>query len=199
MQRPHARRPRERDLRRRRGRGLRASPRVHEDAASLSLRRAAQHYHTTSWAPYTVGCFGPVESVDECKSLYQGDEVETEGLDVGKCGTGIYPIYTPESPEGYCYDADCPCFEKSRDRYGRNSNLTVAECACYNVCDEVSNTDCGSVSCDAMLASGDFHCADDFCPTCPKKNWCDKSCGFGTCADPVVADIAERRLKRLFA
>ncbi|KAH8052308.1 arogenate dehydratase [Aureococcus anophagefferens] len=84
--------------------------------------------------------------------------------------TGIYPIYTPESPEGYCYDADCPCFEKSNDRYGRNSNLTVAECACYNVCDEVSNTDCGSVSCDAMLASGDFHCADDFCPTCPKKN-----------------------------
>ena len=117
----------------------------------------------------------------------------------GAAGTGIYPIYTPESPEGYCYDADCPCFEKSADRYGRNSNLTVAECSCYNVCDEVSNTDCGSLSCDAMLASGDFHCADDFCPTCPKKNWCDKSCGFGACADPVVADIAERRLKRLFA
>ncbi|KAH8047957.1 arogenate dehydratase [Aureococcus anophagefferens] len=153
----------------------------------------AAHYHTTSWAPYTVGCFGPVDSVDECKSLYQGDEVETEASTHG---------HLPDLHAGVARGAataDCPCFEKSNDRYGRNSNLTVAECACYNVCDEVSNTDCGSVSCDAMLASGDFHCADDFCPTCPKKNWCDKSCGFGTCADPVVADIAERRLKRLFA
>ena len=157
------------------------------------------HYHTTSWAPYTIGCFGPVDSVDECKSLYQGQEVETEGLDVGRCGDGVYPIYTPDAPEGYCYDADCPCFEKSTDRYGRNSNLTVAQCSCFNVCDETSNTDCGSVSCDAMLASGEFHCSTDFCPTCDKKHWCDKSCGFGACEDPVVADIAERRLKRLFA
>ena len=115
------------------------------------------------------------------------------------CGDGVYPIYTPDAPEGYCYDADCPCFEKSTDRYGRNSNLTVAQCSCFNVCDETSNTDCGSVSCDAMLASGEFHCSTDFCPTCDKKHWCDKSCGFGACEDPVVADIAERRLKRLFA
>ncbi|KAK7254940.1 Wnt/PCP co-receptor [Aureococcus anophagefferens] len=142
------------------------------------------------------------DDLDACNGHTHGVPANaTYGVDEAAvyARAGIYPIYTPESPEGYCYDADCPCFEKSADRYGRNSNLTVAECACYNVCDEVSNTDCGSVSCDAMLASGDFHCADDFCPTCPKKNWCDKSCGFGTCADPVVADIAERRLKRLFA
>ncbi|KAH8053918.1 arogenate dehydratase [Aureococcus anophagefferens] len=136
----------------------------------------AAHYHTTSWAPYTVGCFGPVESVDECKSLYQGDEVETEGLDVGN---GL------------------PC-ARSADRYGRNSNLTVAECACWRLRRGLEHGLRRRVR-DAMLASGDFHCADDFCPTCPKKNWCDKACGFGTCADPVVADIAERRLKRLFA
>ncbi|KAH8086080.1 arogenate dehydratase [Aureococcus anophagefferens] len=142
------------------------------------------------------------DDLDACNGHTHGVPANaTYGVDEAAvyARTGIYPIYTPESPEGYCYDADCPCFEKSNDRYGRNSNLTVAECSCYNVCDEVSNTDCGSVSCDAMLASGDFHCADDFCPTCPKRNWCDKSCGFGACADPVVADIAERRLKRLFA
>ncbi|KAH8043581.1 arogenate dehydratase [Aureococcus anophagefferens] len=108
------------------------------------------------------GIYGLYESYNETSE----EQVTPDDLGVQRPHarrTGIYPIYTPESP-GRCYGADCPCFEKSNDRYGRNSNLTVAECACYNVCDEVSNTDCGSVSCDAMLASGDFHCADDARP-----------------------------------
>ena len=155
------------------------------------------HYHTTSWAPYTVGCFGPVASVDECRSLYDGSEVETKGLATGRCGAGVYPIYTPDAPDGYCYDTDCPCFEKSTDRLGRNSNLTVAECSCFNTCDETSNAACGGATCEAMLASGDFHCEDDFCPSCAKAGWCDRSCGFGLCADATVAAIADARRARL--
>ena len=78
----------------------------------LFLRRAAQHYHTTSWAPYTVGCFGPVDSVDECKGLYRGDEVETEGLDVGKCGA------TPA-----LLRARAPPADARRRRHGHLPNL----------------------------------------------------------------------------
>jgi hypothetical protein len=28
------------------------------------------HYHLTDDLPYTIGCYGPVASVAECKSLY---------------------------------------------------------------------------------------------------------------------------------
>jgi len=59
------------------------------------------HYHTTSWAPYTIGCFGVPEGVDQdsCKELYP----YSDSGSTGGCGDGIYGITTPETPGGYCY------------------------------------------------------------------------------------------------
>ena len=51
-------------------------------------------------------------------------------------------IYTPDTPEGYCYDTDCPCFDGATGRYGRNSNMTVGGpngCECYDKCDMTSS------------------------------------------------------------
>lgn len=31
------------------------------------------HYHFTEEVPFTLGCYGPVESVEECKSLFTAD------------------------------------------------------------------------------------------------------------------------------
>lgn len=31
------------------------------------------HYHLTEEVPYTIGCYGPVESVAACKALYTAD------------------------------------------------------------------------------------------------------------------------------
>ena len=31
------------------------------------------HYHLTDGVPYTLGCYGPVNSVEECKALYLDD------------------------------------------------------------------------------------------------------------------------------
>jgi len=77
------------------------------------------HYHVTSWAPYTLGCFGPVDTQAKCKTLYNSSEDAW-----GQCDDGIYLVKTPDEPDGYCYDTDCPCFDGRTDRYGRNSDET---------------------------------------------------------------------------
>lgn len=85
------------------------------------------HYHVTSWAPYTLGCFGPVSSQDQCKALYN----DTSSAQTGACavnGGDLHFIRTPEEPDGYCYDTDCPCFDGRMSRYGRNSDEDVANC-----------------------------------------------------------------------
>jgi hypothetical protein len=55
------------------------------------------YYMVQDFAPFTVGCFGPVASVDECRALYptcnDGDEILIKTAD----GTRWY-------------DRDCPCF-----------------------------------------------------------------------------------------
>merc|ERR1711957_425833 len=72
------------------------------------------HYHVTSSAPYTLGCYGsagttsqPV-SQTECKSLYSTCE-------------GTLAQVVLESGEQYCYDLDCPCFDGRSERLGRNT------------------------------------------------------------------------------
>lgn len=179
MQRPHARRPRERDLRRRRGRRLRASPRVRERTAALSYARAAQHYHTTSWAPYTIGCYGPVDSQKTCKSLYQTGGGGGPAAH-GQCDKEILPIYTPEVPEGYCYDTDCPCFDGDTDRYSRNTDMKIEDCACYDRCDTTSSG-CKH-TCDVLVNQMGYECDKMYCPTCKYAGWCDKTCGYAKCA-----------------
>lgn len=61
------------------------------------------YYVTTQKAPFTVGCFGPVHDVDECRELY-----------AGACDRVLYHVET-DYGEGD-YDLDCPCF----DEFGSN-------------------------------------------------------------------------------
>ena len=48
---------------------------------------------------YTVGCFGPVSSVQECRELY------------ATCGDGDDVVVTTAAGT-ITYDPDCPCFEQ---------------------------------------------------------------------------------------
>jgi hypothetical protein len=72
------------------------------------------HYHITSYAPFTVGCFGPVDSVDECKNLYS------------TCSTGYSCFTTTEGTINY--DLDCPCFQQDGTTYNKDysSNCNAA-------------------------------------------------------------------------
>ena len=57
------------------------------------------HYHTSSTkAPYTLGCFGPVSSLSECKALYSD-----------YCDTGYETITTATGTVEY--DLWCPCYD----------------------------------------------------------------------------------------
>jgi len=67
------------------------------------------HYHTTSTPPYTIGCFGPVSSLQECKQMYEGcntDEYETTLYDSGG--------------NRFSYSLWCPCFQHHGSREGGN-------------------------------------------------------------------------------
>ncbi|KNC83426.1 hypothetical protein SARC_04315 [Sphaeroforma arctica JP610] len=69
------------------------------------------HYHTQTTAPYVLGCFGPVESVEECRELYPDN-----------CGTDYLILETEAGST--CYDTDCPCFFAD----GTNSDYTAETC-----------------------------------------------------------------------
>lgn len=57
------------------------------------------HYHTQTVAPFTVGCFGPVSSLAQCKGLY------------GTCSSGTTTLsgLNGSATCSYEYDTDCPC------------------------------------------------------------------------------------------
>ena len=64
------------------------------------------HYHTTGEAPFTLGCFGPVSSVEHCQSLYEG------------CGAGFdnFTVWTADGRgEEVVYDSWCPCYQQAED------------------------------------------------------------------------------------
>ena len=62
----------------------------------------AYHYHTTTSAPFTVGCFGPVSSLDECRALFPDT-----------CGDGEVSITTANGT--IQYDLFCPCYQHSTE------------------------------------------------------------------------------------
>jgi hypothetical protein len=133
------------------------------------------HYHTTSWAPYTIGCYGPVESQDECKSLY------TAAGQFSGCGSDILPLKTPEIPDGYCYDVDCPCFDGDMTSiYGHNTDVSYDDCKCYNKCD-ITGSDCNH-DCDYIVNTMGLSCEEYYAPGMQYEGWCDKECGYGDCA-----------------
>jgi len=75
------------------------------------------HYHVTSTAPYTLGCYGnpgsksePIDR-DTCKNFYD------------TCDNGEFAAISIDG-SSYCYDLDCPCFYPSDGKLGRNSDDT---------------------------------------------------------------------------
>ena len=62
----------------------------------------AYHFHTTTSAPFTVGCFGPVSSLDECRALFPDT-----------CGDGEVSITTANGT--IQYDLFCPCYQHSTE------------------------------------------------------------------------------------
>eukprot|EP00873_Tetraselmis_striata_P041442 jgi/Tetstr1/461706/TSEL_000600.t1 len=60
------------------------------------------HYHTSTEPPYIVGCYGPVDSLDACKALYD------------TCSDGLETVVQPAEDGGNVnYDTWCPCFQHS--------------------------------------------------------------------------------------
>jgi len=58
------------------------------------------YYVVQDRAPFTVGCFGPVRSVEECRSLYS------------TCGDGDEMSITTADGT-FNYDPDCPCYDSN--------------------------------------------------------------------------------------
>ena len=64
------------------------------------------HYHAVGEAPFTLGCFGPVVSLDQFRGLYEG------------CGTGFlnFTVWAPGGgSEEVSYDSWCPCYQHAAD------------------------------------------------------------------------------------
>jgi len=55
------------------------------------------YYSVSAAAPFSVGCFGPVSSVEECRALYDTCD-------------GVRECVTTVEGTGW-YDLDCPCFD----------------------------------------------------------------------------------------
>merc|ERR1711907_22969 len=66
------------------------------------------HYHTTLEPPFTIGCFGPVDSLRECTSFYDGcaDGNERPMGEIVNNGIITGPSQTPYKPW-------CPCFPQN--------------------------------------------------------------------------------------
>jgi len=58
------------------------------------------YYSVSSSAPFSIGCFGPVASVEECRALYPECDGVTECVTTSE-GVGRY-------------DLDCPCFDSNQ-------------------------------------------------------------------------------------
>jgi len=58
------------------------------------------YYPIKAYAPFTLGCFGPVSTVTECRSLYDCDSNNIETITT-EFGTGQYTT-------------DCPCFDENQ-------------------------------------------------------------------------------------
>ncbi|KAL3932273.1 MAG: hypothetical protein SGBAC_010927 [Bacillariaceae sp.] len=58
------------------------------------------YYPIKAYAPFTLGCYGPVASVDECRALYDCDSNDIETITT-EFGSGQYTL-------------DCPCFDSNQ-------------------------------------------------------------------------------------
>jgi len=96
---------------------------VPEDGAhGVAAGTSMYHYHVTSSAPYTLGCYGKagVSSNEDstpvtqaaCKNMYSTCE-------------GTLTKVTLADGTKFCYDTDCPCFDGRTDRIGRNTETRL--------------------------------------------------------------------------
>lgn len=69
------------------------------------------YYVVQDQPPFTVGCFGPVNSLEECKALY------------ATCGDDATEITTAAGSQ--LYDLDCPCYENGINVV-RDSQISIA-------------------------------------------------------------------------
>ena len=63
------------------------------------------YYVITAEPPFTVGCFGPVSSIEECRKLYPS------------CGDGDEITITTTYGSGQ-YDLECPCYNSEGNNVG---------------------------------------------------------------------------------
>ena len=91
-------------------------------AEGVTTSTSVYHYHAQGGPPYTLGCYGPVDSLDACKALYPTCNDGYE-LVYGSSTTGTYKdLYDSNSQR--CYDSDCPCFDSN----GANTAVTAELC-----------------------------------------------------------------------
>jgi hypothetical protein len=69
------------------------------DAAYGVPTGTAYHYHVTTTPPFTVGCFGPVDSLAACKALYPA------------CASGTVTSMMDRNGTASNYRLFCPCFQ----------------------------------------------------------------------------------------
>merc|ERR1712032_1258798 len=81
--------------------------------AFLASEKLMYHYHTTTYHPFTIGCFGPVDSIAACKSLYSTCEGDTVSF-TGKNSQGTFQVID--------YDLDCPCVQ----HYSANASAKLS-------------------------------------------------------------------------
>lgn len=81
-----------------------ATPAFAGDGSASSVTSAASssvyHYHVSSKAPWTLGCYGPAD-LATCKSVTAGCG-DSDGYELEK---------TAEYPSGFCYDLECSCYD----------------------------------------------------------------------------------------
>ena len=63
------------------------------------------YYVITAEAPFTVGCFGPIDSLEACQALYDG------------CGDGDTETVTTSYGTDD-YDLECPCYNSQGNNLG---------------------------------------------------------------------------------
>jgi hypothetical protein len=99
------------------------------------------HYHMSGLEePFTIGCFGPVSSLQECYDLYDecGDDSTQITVKVG------------EETETITYDIFCPCWEDGLDLHDDNKGWIESHCG--SLPDEMTSS--GSSGTDAPTEEG---------------------------------------------
>ena len=127
-----------------------------------SAGQTVYYYMAQETAPFTVGCFGPVSSVQECKALYPND-----------CDNGdTITVTTAEGSRSY--DPDCPCWEPNRASSGAPAASTQCNANMYYDATASACADCPANSGAPAASTSESACA----------------CNMGFSGDPCVHCVA---------